>query len=310
MKARHLQEPALRYFLEVVRSGSLTEASKRLNVAVSAVSRQIAGLENVLGTVLFERRPRGMVLSAAGELLAVHARKSALEAERVVGDILALQGERRGTVRLACTEGFAVDFLPRAMVEFRERHPSIVFQLQVVAPAEVTRRVGDGDVDIGITFSRVPVKGIKIEHRQPGPVVAVMHRRHPLAKQKQVTLAQLAAYPLALPEPDTTVRQLFDIACSRQQLLIEPAFSSNYFQALFSFAAAGGGISIAGEVSVRHRVALGDVVAPRIRDRGMDGRSIELQTLVGRTLPRAVQTFLDFLKQRLTAESASSTRPA
>jgi hypothetical protein len=46
------------------------------------------------------------------------------------------------------------------------------------------------------------------------------------------------------------------------------------------------------------------MVALRIRDRGMDARHIELQTLVGRTLPRAVQTFLDFLKARLTAESA------
>lgn len=310
MKSRHLQEPALRYFLEVVRCGSITEASKRLNVAISAISRQIARLEDLLGTVLFERRPRGMVLSAAGEVLAAHARKSALEADRVVSDILALQGQRSGNVRLASTEGFAVEFLPHVIAEFQRSYPEILFQLNVGAPAEVTRRVIDGDADIGITFSRVPVKGIKVEHRQAAPVVAVMRRDHPLAKFKQVALTQLQAYPLALPEPDTTVRQLFDIGCSRQQLLIEPVFSSNYFQALFSFASIGGGISIAGEVSVRHRVAAGDMVAIRIRDRGMDGRSIEVQTLIGRTLPRAVQTFLDFLKARLTAESASSTRPA
>ena len=316
MKSRHLQEPALRYFLEVVRCGSITEASKRLNVAISAISRQIARLEDLLGTVLFERRPRGMVLSAAGEVLAAHARKSALEADRVVSDILALQGQRSGNVRLASTEGFAVEFLPHVIAEFQRSYPEILFQLNVGAPAEVTRRVIDGDADIGITFSRVPVKGIKVEHRQAAPVVAVMRRDHPLAKFKQVALTQLQAYPLALPEPDTTVRQLFDIGCSRQQLLIEPVFSSNYFQALFSFAAIGGGISIAGEVSVRHRVAAGDMVAIRIRDRGMDGRSIEVQTLIGRTLPRAVQTFLDVLKQRVseagavTAGSASSTRPA
>ena len=304
MKSRHLQEPALRYFLEVVRCGSITEASKRLNVAISAISRQIARLEDLLGMVLFERRPRGMVLSAAGEVLAAHARKSALEADRVVSDILALQGQRSGNVRLASTEGFAVEFLPHVIAEFQRSYPEILFQLNVGAPAEVTRRVIDGDADI------------KVEHRQAAPVVAVMRRDHPLAKFKQVALTQLQAYPLALPEPDTTVRQLFDIGCSRQQLLIEPVFSSNYFQALFSFAAIGGGISIAGEVSVRHRVAAGDMVAIRIRDRGMDGRSIEVQTLIGRTLPRAVQTFLDVLKQRvseagaLTAESASSTRPA
>ncbi|HUG25914.1 LysR family transcriptional regulator [Piscinibacter sp.] len=301
MTSRRLQETSLRYFLEVVRCGSITEASRRLNVAVSAISRQIKGLEDVLGTVLFERRPRGMVPSAAGELLAAHARKSALEADRVVGDILALQGQRSGNVRLATTEGFSVEFLPQLIAQFQQRYPEIMFQLHVSAPAEVTRRIGDGDADIGLTFSRTPEKGIKVEHRQPAPVVAVMRRDHPLAKFKQVLLAQLQAYPLALPDPDTTVRQLFDIGCSRQQLLVEPVFTSNYFQALFSFAAVGGGgITIAGEVSVRQRVAAGEMVAIRIRDRGMDGRSIEVQTLIGRTLPRAVQTFLDFLRNRLS----------
>ena len=121
MKSRHLQEPALRYFLEVVRCGSITEASKRLNVAISAISRQIARLEDLLGMVLFERRPRGMVLSAAGEVLAAHARKSALEADRVVSDILALQGQRSGNVRLASTEGFAVEYLPH-VIEIGRAH--------------------------------------------------------------------------------------------------------------------------------------------------------------------------------------------
>jgi len=67
MKSRHLQEPALRYFLEVVRCGSITEASKRLNVAISAISRQIARLEDLLGMVLFERRPRGRFIPALAE---------------------------------------------------------------------------------------------------------------------------------------------------------------------------------------------------------------------------------------------------
>jgi hypothetical protein len=64
MKSQQLQDTALRYFLEVVRCGSISEASQRLNVASSAISRQISSLEETLDTVLFERRPRGMVLSA------------------------------------------------------------------------------------------------------------------------------------------------------------------------------------------------------------------------------------------------------
>lgn len=127
MNPRVLQETALRYFLEVVRCGSISEASLKLNVAPSAISRQIARLESELDTLLFERRARGMVPSAAGELLAVHARHMQLESERVGSDILALRGLQRGKVRLASSEGFAVDFLPAAITAFRRRYSGIHF---------------------------------------------------------------------------------------------------------------------------------------------------------------------------------------
>lgn len=56
----------MRHFLEVARSGSVSQAAARLFVASSAVSRQIAKLEDSLGTPLFERHARGMALTAAG----------------------------------------------------------------------------------------------------------------------------------------------------------------------------------------------------------------------------------------------------
>ena len=72
-----MQHIALRYFLEVARTGSITEASAQLNVSGSAISRQISRLETELAVELFERRPRGMVLSPAGELLVKHIRRIA-----------------------------------------------------------------------------------------------------------------------------------------------------------------------------------------------------------------------------------------
>ncbi len=113
--ARHLllQDTALRYFHEVAQCGSLTEASARLHVAASAISRQIAALEGLLGTPLFERHPRGMVLNAAGEILADHVRRAGLDAERALGEIEALQGLRSGRVRIASSDAFANEFLPR-----------------------------------------------------------------------------------------------------------------------------------------------------------------------------------------------------
>jgi DNA-binding transcriptional LysR family regulator len=301
-RARHLQETALRYFFEVARCGSLTEASERLHVAASAISRQIAGLEQALGTVLFDRHPRGMVLNAAGEILATHARRASLDAERAVKEILALQGLRSGKVRISASEGFANEFLPPLIVAFRAQNEGIVFELNVEPPAQVSARVRDGEADIGLKFSRVPDKEIKVEYRQPAPVLALMRHDHPLARSRSVTLVSMSAYPMALPAPDTTVRQMIDAECSRQQLLMEAVLTSNNMTTLHNFVVHGGGISISGEVSVRHLVAAGVLVAVPIRDRGMGVRHIEVQTLAGRSLPKAVQSFLDYLKQHLSGQ--------
>jgi DNA-binding transcriptional LysR family regulator len=240
-----------------------------------------------------------MVLSAAGELLAAHALKSGLEADRVVTDIHDLQGLRRGKVYLACTEGFAIDFVPNVICDFQKRYPGILFDVNVAGPGEVSDMVRNGDVDIGLTFNRLAEKEIQVEHRQAAPVMAIVRPDHELAGKKKVTLNQLAAYPLALPSSDTSLRQVFDIACSRRGLLVEPLMSSNCAAALHSFVITSGAASIAGEVSVRDFIAKGAMVAIPLHERSLEGRSIELQTLVGRTLSKVVQTFMDFLKNRM-----------
>ncbi|MGT2512751.1 LysR family transcriptional regulator [Cupriavidus basilensis] len=304
-QSHRLQSTALRYFLEVVRCGSISEAASRLNVAGSAVSRQIAGLEETLDVVLFERRPRGMVLSAAGELLATHARKSSFEAERVVADVLALKGLGTGHVRIACSEGFAIQFLPSVIEAFRAKYRGSRFQLSVDAPAEVTRRVRQGECDIGMVFNyrRVGQKDIKVEHRQPAPGLAIMRTDHPLAKSRQVTLSQLQRYPMALPDADTTVRQVFDIACIRQRVTVDPVLTSNYVETLLNFARLNDAITLASEVSVRLLLEERGLCAIPIRDRAMSDRSIEVQTLQGRTHAEVVRVFRDFLIAMLSSRN-------
>ncbi|MBJ7538728.1 LysR family transcriptional regulator [Marinomonas transparens] len=311
MKASlRLQDTALRYFLEVARYGSISEASLHLNVAASAISRQIASLEDILDATLFERKPRGMVMSTAGEMLAVYARKNALESDRIVAEIAALNGLHRGRINLACSEGFSMDFIPRTIVNFRQQYEGIHFHINVSAPAEVAQRVSHGDADIGITLSLSPAKDIHVAYRQPSPVMAMMHPSHPLATKKSVTMAQIHPYPIALPEENTTVRQLFDICCSRLSLLFEPVLISNNIASLNHFTHFSGGIHFGGEISCRHQIASGNLVAVPIRDRGMDIRNIEVQTLSGRTLPAVAKIFLNFLVEKMKSEEdLKNTKP-
>jgi DNA-binding transcriptional LysR family regulator len=303
-----LQDTALRYFLEVVRYGSISKASEHLNVASSAISRQINNLEDIVGTTIFERRPRGMVLSVAGEMLATYARKNALESNRVISNIAALDGLNRGHINISCYEGFAMDFLPRCISNFRKEHDGISFNVHVRSPAEVTRRVIHDDADIGITLNFSPMKNIKVAYQQPSPIFALMHPTHPLAKKETITLTQLQPYAIALPEVNTTIRQLFDISCSRLNLLFEPVLVSNNIAMLCHFSKFEGGIHMAGEISMRHMLATEKLVAIPIRDKGMDIRNIEVQTLSGKTLSSIVKKFLEYLIDKMQFEEGISNR--
>ena len=124
---------------------------------------------------------------------------------------------------------------------------------------------------------------------------------HPLAKARQLNLAQLQPYPLALPEPDTTVRQLFDIACHWRRLHLEPTLTCSHISSLISLLRnSPNAITISGEITTRYQVERGDLVSIRLRDRGLDLRNIEVQTLLGRTMSRSAQAFLDYLKLQLS----------
>lgn len=309
MRASQLQDTSLRYFYEVAKTGSLASASERLHVAPSAISRQISGLEQVLNLPLFERHPRGMVLNAAGEILAIHARHMQLDAERVINELDALQGLCSGRVRIAASPGLANEFLPPLIINFRNQHPGISFEVEVQMPATISQSLRAGDIDIGLQFSQAPAQDIKVEYRQSAPIHALMRPDHALADSKTVTLAAMKAYPLALPPVSTTIRQAIDLACNHQQLILAPVLTSNNMPTLHSFVVHGGGLSVTGTVSASHLITAGMAVAVPICDRGLDLRSIEVQTLVGRSLPRAVQRFLEQLITALS-ETEDDSAPS
>lgn len=303
MRLHCLQDTALRYFSAVADTGSLTEASARLHVAASALSRQIAALEAQLGVVLFERHPRGMGLTAAGDILRAHVRRAELDAQRALEDIGALQGLRAGQVRLATSDAFANELVPRLCVDFQRQHQGVWFSVAVLPTAQVPEAVRQGAADIGLCFSRAPQKDIAVLYRQPAPVLALLPPGHVLAAQASVTLAQLGQHPLALPPPETAIRQMVDIVCSRQGLQLAPVMVSNHARAVIQFVLNGGGLSVSSEVAARHLVASGELLARPISDPGMDLRDIEVQTLAGRSLPVAVEAFLDLLRERLPASA-------
>ena len=154
----------LRYFFEVARTGSVNQAAQRLHVAASAVSRQLSKLEDSVGVPLFERQPRGMALTAAGARLLAHLNAQEAQSAGLVQQLQDLATQQAQQVRVACTEGFAVGFLPRVMAGFRAQHPSVQLHLQVAVPQEASALLLRGEADLALKYSLAPDKGLQVLH--------------------------------------------------------------------------------------------------------------------------------------------------
>lgn len=134
----------LRYFMQVVECGSVRGAAEALDMDASAVSRAIAQLEAECGATLLARHGRGIVVTEAGELLAVFTRRQQSQKHLLLGQFDKIQKMALGHVDLVGGEGF-VEWLTRnSLRHFMMDHPGITVDLDVASTQDIVRRIVDG----------------------------------------------------------------------------------------------------------------------------------------------------------------------
>lgn len=293
----HLQ--ALRYFHEVARCGSIRLAADHLNVAPSAISRQIRKLEDETGATLFERNPRGMTLTEAGAIYARYARDALLDIRRVRSEIDEVRGLRHGLVRIRTIEGVISGFLSRAVSSFRRVYPGIGFEIVIASADQVVAGIGEGVVDIGLAFNAPVLSGVRTLLRVSDPVNAVMSPDYSLAGRGQLTLAEVFAQPVAIPVRSFGIRNLLDQACREAQVELTAALVTNSIEALRSFARNGDGIAPLHSFAIHRELKEGSVVAVPISAPTLRAGAISICILEDRPVPVAAEVFSAFLADRL-----------
>ncbi|KAB1072425.1 LysR family transcriptional regulator [Methylobacterium planeticum] len=206
-----LHHRLLAYLDEVARSGSIRRAATRLNVASSAINRQILALEAEMGTPLFERLPRGLRLTATGEVLIRHVRDTLKEHERVMARVAALRGLTRGEVTIATMASLAAGVLPGVIREFRATNPRIVVKVQVLPADGIVDALLSGEADLALAYRLPPNPRMRciaaFEHR----LGAVMAPEHPLNGRYQVRMADCLEYPLVVADHSMTLREVLEL---------------------------------------------------------------------------------------------------
>src|SRR5918998_4590637 len=134
----------LRVVTEVARRGSLTAAAGRLGYTQSAVSRQVALMEQAAGRALFERHARGVRLTDAGEIVVGRASAVLAELEATRQDLEDLAARPRGRVRVGAFSTALGALVPRAIAAFSSRRPATRVVLHEGISPSLIRRAADG----------------------------------------------------------------------------------------------------------------------------------------------------------------------
>jgi len=234
----------IRAFIAVAQTGSFTRAASRLHLSQPALTVQIRRLEETVGVRLFDRNSRNVALTPTGRDLLPVLQKSLHDMEHVLIDARALGDGTSGTVRIACLPTFAASVLPELVQELKKTVPRVSFHLRDVVASMVNTLVRNEEVDIGLTGGELDEAGFDVLHAGLDRLVAVFPKRHPLARPTRLTLADLAAVPLVLTAPGTSVRAVVDRAFADARSVPEIACEPTYMMSAVAMARAGLGVTI------------------------------------------------------------------
>jgi DNA-binding transcriptional LysR family regulator len=253
-----------RYFVAVAEQGSVRAAARVLNVAASAISRQLILLEAQLGIALFDRSGRTLEVTPAGEVLLRGLRAAAQGHEETLDHLNALRGLKRGRVRVATVESISVSVLPDIFVAFANAYPGIELTITVTGSDAVTELVREHHADVGFTFNPTSLEGLDVVTIRDMQLGAVMAPDHPLANAKSLTLAQCLQHRVAWPSRGLSLRAILDRAAKGAQRF---AFECNSLRLMASLARRGGCIAFQTTIGIEQELAAASLVWVPLTDR-------------------------------------------
>jgi len=289
-----LQPPSIFSYLDAVaHHGSIRKAAEALHIASSALNRRILDLEADVGSPLFERLPRGVRATAAGELFLAYVRRSLKELRLVEAQIDGLRGLVHGRVRIAVAESVTGRMLPDAIAEYHQRHPGVGFSVTVGGPRELAQALARDKVDLILTHEKVDQAEVNVLAEVPQPLCALVAPEHPLATRKSLRLRECVAYPLAIPDETLAARSLIDGALGGASIRFEPALLSNSIEATKMFARTSGGVCFSFKIGKKPDVS--GMIAIPLSDPGLAEARLSLAGRRGRVLPVAAAAFAEQL---------------
>jgi DNA-binding transcriptional LysR family regulator len=298
-----------RYFLCVAQLGSVRAASRQLNLAASAISRQILLLEGQLGISLFERQGRHLLLTDAGHVLLKSLKHLQVGHEEALTALSGFKDLKRGRIRVATVESLSVTILPDLITEFAEAFPGIQVAVTMAGADAVIDLVRDHDADLGFTFSTATLEGLSVEFERSFRLGATMAPTHPLAGKEKLSLADCLVHPVAWPALGLSLRAIIDQGLVGQINQRPPAFECNSLRLMASLARRGACIAFQTQIGIEQEIRAGHLIFKPLTDRRLPLDHLKLVRRQKVTARTPLSAFLDLAKRRLQQMAETRLSP-
>jgi len=191
----------LNYFIIVVQEENITRAAKMLHMTQPTLSRQLMYLEQELGTELFIRGKRNIILTDAGVLFYQRAKEIIELVDKTKQEFGEAQNLIEGVISIGSAESIASLVLPELLKAFSQKYPKVSFDLSYGNADEIKEKIDKGLLDVGLLLEPVNMEKydyIRLPHQERWGVL--MLKEDPLAQKDYVTLEEFMDLPLIIPK--------------------------------------------------------------------------------------------------------------
>ncbi|MET0848035.1 MAG: LysR family transcriptional regulator [Pseudomonas sp.] len=239
----------LRYFLLVSDELHFGRAAARLHIAQPPLTRQISALEADLGFRLFDRSTRNVTLTSEGRHFLPYARAVLEQVDLTASITSKLAAGSAGHLAVGYASSIALsDIFSQTIQTFCSAYPDVQLTVEEGASSSQWSQLIEGRLDIGMSRMQPPADDAEIQAicLDNEPLVAAIASDSPLARQEQVTLADLSAYPLIAFPTDygSGLNEIIEALYRRQALIPLPAPKGKQITSIIALVAAGRGVAV------------------------------------------------------------------
>lgn len=242
---------SLKLFVAVAECGNLTRAAEREHLAVSAISKRIAEMEDLVRTPLLLRQPRGVILTPAGQSLLHYARRMLQLLQQMDAELSEYGAGVKGHVRLHAIASALTQFLPEELEAFLVRFPQVDVALEERTGKAIVVAVASGEAEIGVISNQTPAPGLVRYPYHRDRLALGVPNGHPLTRRRSVRFVDAARHPFVGPHADSSIAALLAEAAKSQGIVLQQRVQASSFDAMCRLVETRLGITILPEGVLR-----------------------------------------------------------